>query len=308
MPELINIYQKLFTQHELLPEKIELDNENFNWPSNKTKFVFWEQEKLNFRVVNNKLLVDTPYKKELLEAWTTPSWYQKNTVEDMESRLEVDMNSPYLYGNKLDLNLEELGTLFLERLEEVRKRKLEILEKDTFLEDFGDSIDNENIVWPEKIKHIAERMKEALKKISNDKDCTMHKCPTCGIYSNVNNVFGWHLSPDGNPDKYPGTWKDLDYYIYKIMSNASISMVGQNRCWLCEMCRETWENKDIEEKLIEINKIDTEIYKKGKVYTDFPGNSMNNNLCFGMENIPVFNPDDDISSGYHMGDEMCPYS
>ena len=106
MSNSINIYQKLLTQQELLPMELEnIDKDNSNWPSNNSKYVYWAQEKLNFRVVNSKLLIDSPLKKELLEAWTTPKWYKMNTVEDMESRLEVDNNSPYLYGNKLDLDL-----------------------------------------------------------------------------------------------------------------------------------------------------------------------------------------------------------
>lgn len=301
MPALININQKLVTQYELMPEKTELDNENKDWPSNKTKYVFWAQEKLNFRVVNSKLLVDSPLKKELLEAWTTPEWYQKNTVEDMESRMEVDMDSPYLYGNKLDLDLDVLGKFFLERLEVIKNKKLEMLEKDTFLEDFVDSFEKEDINWPIKLKPIADRMKLALERIRKDKDCTLHKCPTCGIYSKANNNYSLGFSYDSNPNSYPGTWKDLDYYIYRIMSNINVNAFGQNRCWLCEMCRETWENKAVEDKIKELNDIEVKIYQKGTVFMDCPGSNYGSNIPIETPNM-----DDPINCGYYMGDEMCP--
>ena len=159
MSNLININQKLLTQYELSPIKLEdIDKDNLDWPSNKSKYVYWAQEKLNFRVVNSKLLVDSSLKKKLLEAWTTPKWYKINTVEDMESRLEVDKDSPYLYGNKTDIDLEVLGKFFLDRLEVVKKRKLKMLEEDVLLEDFTDVKDNSDIVWPESLKPVADRM------------------------------------------------------------------------------------------------------------------------------------------------------
>ena len=311
MSNSINIYQKLLTQYELLPMELEnIDKDNSNWPSNKSKYVYWAQEKLNFRVVNSKLLVDSPLKKELLEAWTTSKWYKMNTVEDMKSRLEVDNNSPYLYGNKLDLDLEVLGNFFLERLEEVKTRKLKMLEEDVFLEDFTDVKDNSDIMWPDSIKPIAERMQLAIDNIMKEKNCTVNKCETCGIYCKLfdNEVLGFHNS---NSADYPGTWNDLEYYIYQIMTNYSMGNLIQNRCWLCEMTRETWNNKEISKKIEELNEIDIKLLEKNKSFMTFPNTCMSNNTGIGWNTTDQLEPDStngEISCGYYMGDEMCPSS
>ena len=309
MSNSINIYQKLLTQQELLPMELEnIDKDNSNWPSNNSKYVYWAQEKLNFRVVNSKLLIDSPLKKELLEAWTTPKWYKMNTVEDMESRLEVDNNSPNLYGNKLDLDLEVLGKFFLERLEVVKKRKLKMLEEDVLLEDFTDVKDNSDIVWPDSIKPIAERMQLAIDNIMKEKNCTVNKCETCGIYCKLfdNEVLGFHNS---NSVAYPGSWNDLEYYIFKIMTNSSMSHLIQNRCWLCEMTRETWNMKKISKKIEELNEIDVKLYENGRLFMNYPDTSLNNNHDIGWNTTNLVEqdgPNGEISCGYYMGDEMCP--
>ena len=306
MSNLININQKLLTQYELSPMKLEdIDKDNSNWPSNKSKYVYWAQEKLNFRVVNSKLLVDSPLKKELLEAWTTPKWYKINTVEDMESRLEVDKDSPYLYGNKLDIDLEVLRKFFLERLEFVRQRKLKMLEQDVLIEDFTDVKDNSDIVWPESLKPIADRMQLALDNILKEKNCTVNKCENCGIYCRLfdNSVLGFQKSD--SPD-YPGSWKDLEYYIFRIMTNSYMGQCIQNRCWLCEMTRETWNIKEISKKIEEINEIDIKLYENGKSFMNVTDTCAFNNPGQGWNTTDLIEPDGEITGGYYMGDEMCP--
>ena len=90
---MVNFIQKLHTENlltinktsnteseELTEEITEELTEDLKWPCNNTRYIYWPEQSLNFRIEDNKIIVDTELKKDLL------SFFPETVVQLYQNR------------------------------------------------------------------------------------------------------------------------------------------------------------------------------------------------------------------------------
>jgi len=297
---MVNFIQKLQTESLLtINKKSQELTEDLKWPCNNTRYIYWPEQSLNFRIEDNKIIVDSELKRKLLELWTHEEWRKENISYQLENIPKIKSDSPYFFGNPLHLNVELLGKLYVKVLERANLKLQQELDGKPWKEqEEEDKQENFNLleIADSELHEVINVHQNALKSLLDSSNKSLYACPICYVktqFGESNMIF------EGYPEEKlyrSENWNDLEFYIYQNLNHTDYvcypSMV-YNRCWLCDMSRVTWHLPEIQKQLRKSQELNQKkIEKNNNNLCNFNNQTMVGDICgtltYGYEDEPCY--------------------
>ena len=283
---MVNLLQKLQTEHNLKLYRDDIELIEEEWPLNNSRCIFWDEQKLNFRVKNRKIVVDTKLKKDLLELWTTEEWRNDNLIYEIDeaNTLDVTTADPYLFGNKLDVDPDVIIKLYAFQINKANENLINNIDTSPIPDKEEESYLTLAEKLSPKLKQIIDKHQSALDKIVKTSRSKLSSCPLCNMDSELVESCEIFEGPNHTYNYRHHTWTDFEYYIYHSLNFNCLNTQNYTlnyRCWFCEICRESWDSPIIKELITNNFKIKKEIQNNNTLYNQMNSqNVMGDFNCF----------------------------